>query len=341
MTGPGTGPDVTVVVVAYNSADLLPRTLAAAEAAATGLRLELVVVDNASPDGRTGAAVRSSGPQPPVRLVELTENVGFGRAVNLGVQLAAGEFVCLLNPDARPAPGAISELVAAARRRPRHLLYSGRVLAPDGGVDPGCCSALPSLHEYLCFATGLSTARPGSRLLDPRSLGRWARADERVVPAVSGAFLLFRRSEFLDAGGFDPGYFMYSEDTDLSARAHRLGRPPLLVPTAGAVHDNGASSSTAGKAEMVLRGKCTYVRKNWSPRRARAAVALLQAGVGLRAAGALAIGRGAHWREVWGQRASWRAGWPPPSVAELVPPGADSPAAAATTAASYSSSYSS
>jgi hypothetical protein len=317
---PVEGPVVSVVVVAYNSAGLLAQTLDAAAAAADGLSHELVVVDNASPDRRTGEVVRSAATGRPVRLVELAENVGFGRAVNLGVQLATGEFVCLLNPDARPEPGAVTELVAAARRRPRHLLYTGRVVGPSGEVDPGCCSALPSLHEYLCFATGLSTAFPRNRWLDPRSLGRWARQDERVVPAVSGAFLLFRRAEFLDAGGFDPDFFMYSEDTDLSARAHRLWRPPLLVPTAGAVHENGASSSTAGKAEMVLRGKCTYLLKQWPPRKAATGVALLQAGVGLRAAGARLTGRAGHWREVWAARSRWREGWPSVPVSALVPP---------------------
>ncbi|MGN6331354.1 MAG: glycosyltransferase family 2 protein [Motilibacteraceae bacterium] len=320
---PAEGPVVSILVVAYNSADLLAQTLETADAAADGLPYELLVVDNASPDGRTADVVRSTSDRAssPARLVALTENVGFGRAVNLGVQQAGGDFVCLLNPDARPEPGAVSELVAAARRRPRHLLYSGRVVDRDGSVDPGCCSALPSLREYLCFATGMSTIFPRNRWLDPRSLGRWQRQDERVVPAVSGAFLLFRRAEFLAAGGFDPDFFMYSEDTDLSARAHRLGAPPLLVPTAGAVHENGASSSTAAKAQMVLRGKCTYLRKHWPQRKAAAAVALLQAGVALRAAGAAVTGRGGHWTQVWQARSSWRRGWPSLPLDSLVPPG--------------------
>jgi GT2 family glycosyltransferase len=298
---------VTAVVVAYRSADHLSNCLPAIMAASVDHVVEVIVVDNDSPDD-TASGVLLSGVE--ARVVRTGGNHGFAAAANLGAGTGEGEYVVFVNPDARPRPGSVDLLVDAARRRPGHLLYSGRVVTPSGEVDRGCCLPLPSLWEYVCFATGLSTVFRGHRLLDPASLGGWNRDSECVVPAVSGAFLLARRSGFLAEGGFDPGYFMYSEDADLSARAHALGRPPLLVSTAEAEHDGGGSSTTGMKTRMVLRGKATYVRRHWSPVRRAAGLVLLQLGVGVRAlAGALLGGRAVHWHEAWKHREEWVAGW--------------------------------
>lgn len=300
------GAAVTAVVVAYNSAAHLPSCISAIRAACREHDLSVLVVDNASPDD-TRATLAGIGGD--VRLVAMGRNAGFAAACNAGVAVADSEYVCFVNPDARPAPAAIDALVAAERRRSGHLLYSGKVVTPTGVVDDGCCRSLPSLWEYVCFATGLSTAFPRSRWFDPGALGSWDREDERVVPAVSGAFLLARREAFVSVGGFDARFFMYSEDTDLSARAAAAGLPPLFVPEAVACHDGGASSTGGAKATMVLRGKVTYLRKHWSAPRRMLGIGLLRAGTAIRAVGARATGRGQKWREVWAQRRAWLHGW--------------------------------
>lgn len=297
---------VTVVVVAYNSATHLATCIAAIRDACREHELEVIVVDNDSPDGTRLALATIDAD---VRLVEMRRNAGFAGACNAGVAVATGGYICFVNPDARPRPGAIDALVAAAHRRPDHLLYAGKVVTVAGVLDDGCCSALPTLWEYACFATGLSTAFPRSRWFDPAALGSWDRGDERVVPAVSGAFLLTRRGDFLSVGAFDERYFMYSEDIDLSSRAGAAGLPPLFVPDAVAVHDGGGSSTSGAKTTMVLRGKVTYLRAHWTPRRRALAVGLLHVGTCSRAAGALVAGRGGKWREAWSERRIWRQGW--------------------------------
>lgn len=296
---------VAVVVVAYRSAADLPGCLAAIRLACRDGLDEIVVVDNDSPDD-TAAAIRD---ELDVRLVRMGRNAGFAAACNAGVAVATCEYVCFVNPDARPAPGSIDALLEAARREPGHALYSGKVLTPRGAVDAGCCAALPSLWEYVCFAAGLSTAFPRSVWFDPAALGGWDRGDQRPVPAVSGAFLLVRRSDFLALGGFDERFFMYSEDVDLSARSAAAGRGPLFVPGATAVHASGGSSTGGTKMVMVLRGKATYLRLHWAGARRRTAVALLVAGTGMRATGSWLTGRGGKWREAWAAREVWRAGW--------------------------------
>lgn len=298
-------PAVAVVVVAYRSAADLPACLAAIRAACGDEGAELLVVDNDSPDN-TAVAVQD---EPDVRVVSTGRNAGFAAACNAGVAAASADYVCFVNPDARPLPGSIDSLLEAARRAPGHALYSGKVLTPAGAVDAGCCAALPSFWEYVCFATGLSTAFAGSRWFDPAALGGWDRGDERPVPAVSGAFLLARRSDFLALGGFDERFFMYSEDVDLSARAGAAGLGPLFVPAAVAVHASGGSSTGGSKTVMVLRGKATYLRLHWRGVRRGVALGLLAVGTGVRAAASLVTGRGSKWRQAWAARRVWRTGW--------------------------------
>jgi len=298
-------PSVGVVVVAYRSADHLRACLEAISSACRVHPVSLVVVDNNSPDDTRAAIAGERG----VTLVEMGRNAGFAAACNAGVAATASDYVCFVNPDARASEGSIDALVHAAERRPHHALYSGKVLTPEGAVDPGCVSALPSLWEYFCFATGLSTAFRRSRWFDPAALGAWDRGDERPVPAVSGAFLLARRRDFDHLGGFDERFFMYSEDIDLSTRATAAGRGPLFVPSAVAVHEGGASSTGGTKTQMVLRGKVTYLDLHWRPTRRGVALGLLMVGTALRSAGALLTGRGSKWREAWRARHEWAGGW--------------------------------
>ncbi len=103
---------------------------------------------------------------------------------------------------------------------------------------------------------------------------------------------------------------MYGEDADLSARAHKLGYHPAITPEAVIVHHVGASSLSVDKREMNLRCRVALARKHWSPPRAATAVALLQAGTGLRALGAGVARRpSSTWPAVWRRRRSWRGGY--------------------------------
>lgn len=273
--------DASIVIVSYNTRALTLTCLGALLAGATGrVRFDVTVVDNASTDGSADAVAARF---PEVRLVRLAGNVGWGRAVNRGAVGSTGRYLLLLNPDTVPVGHPVDELVTFARARPEHRLYTGRTLHPDGSDDTYSCWGLPSLAGLLGFATGLSTAFPGSRWANPEGLPGYDRRSVREVPAVSGCLMLVERDLFYRLGGFDPQYFLYSDDIDLCARARLLGARPVLVPDATVVHLLGASSSSDEQRARILRGKATYLRRHWSPPRARLGVGLLVAGVGLRA----------------------------------------------------------
>jgi GT2 family glycosyltransferase len=313
-------PDVSVVIVSYNTSELTRRCLERLDASRTDdVSFDVTVVDNASADGSADDIAREF---PDVRLIRLTGNVGWGRAVNRGVVASSGTYALLLNPDAAPVGQPVAELFRFARENPRHGIYTGRTLHADGTDDMYSCWGLPSLAGYLGFATGLSTAFPGLAWANPEGLPGYDRRTVREVPAVSGCCMLVERGLFNRLGGFDPQYFLYSDDIDLCTRAADLGASPVVVPGAAVVHVGGASSSSDGQRIKILRGKATYVRRHWSRPRAGIALGLLKTGVGLRALGRTALGRdrsrGVDWTAVWRERRVWSAGWP--AVDEPRPP---------------------
>lgn len=300
--------DLSVVVVSYRTPDATLACLRSLAGGAGGLRYEVVLVDNAPEDG-TAALVRAEFDE--VTIVPAPTNVGFARGCNLGAERASGEYLLLLNPDTVVAPGSLTALLEFARRNPSGGLYGGRTLTPEGDLDPKSCWGAPSLWSTACFALGLSTLRPGSRRLNPEGLGPWRRDTVREVDVLSGCLLLVRRDLWRALGGFDPTFFMYSEDVDLSLRAAALGYRPLICPAAVVTHSLGASSPTrADKMVLVAKGKATLMRKHWSPGRAAAGRALLLTGTGLRALGGGVLRRGEAWREVWRRRDEWLAGYP-------------------------------
>ena len=304
-------PDVSVLVVSYNTAEHLRRCLASALHEPSRAEREVIVADNASGDGSPDL-VRAEFPE--ATLIETGSNLGFAAAVNVCAKAATGRYLLLLNSDAVLAPGALDELVQFADTAPRNGIYGGRIVDERGHVDYRSCWGLPSAWSMFCFGVGLSSAFPRNRRFDPESLGRWDRSSVREVGAISGGFMLIERGLFERLGGLDEAYFMYSEDIDFCARARALGYRPVVVPSATATHAVGASSTRVGKTVLVLKGKATFVRRNWSgPRRAWGCT-MLWLGALVRATGARVAGgeRGKVWREVWARRAEWLRGYDEP-----------------------------
>jgi N-acetylglucosaminyl-diphospho-decaprenol L-rhamnosyltransferase len=272
----------------------------------------VVVLDNASGDG-TAEMVAADFPE--VRLLALDENLGFAAGVNRAADAATGEFLLLLNPDTVVHQGALDELVGFARANPRHGLYGGRTLDPDGTVNPGSCWDQPSLWSLTCFATMLSTAFKGSRLFDPEAIGGWKRDSVREVGIVTGCLLLAPAAVWRELGGFDTRFFMYGEDADLGARAWAAGYRPVVTPDAVITHEIGVSSaSRPDKLVLLFRGKATLLRKHWPPLRRKVGLGLLLAGVGIRAL----LARKGPWPAVWTARSSWIGGYEPVTRAPAV-----------------------
>jgi len=236
-------PDVTVVVVSWNTREHLSRCLDALEAAADGLRVETVVVDTASTDG-SPAMVREKFPR--VRLIQSPDNVGFGRASNVGAAAGAGRAILLLNSDCEVAPRALAALLGALNTDPTLGAVFARLVNTDGTLQPSVHDALPtpwSQAAEVLFASSLK------RALMAGVRRRHAAAHD--VAWGGAACLLVRRTAFEAIGGFDPRFFMSMEDVDLCARLGAAGFRLRYLSDAVAVHHCGAS--TARRPRAMLR----------------------------------------------------------------------------------------
>ena len=207
---------VSVVIVTYRNEADIGACLSAVGQAAPGIGMEVIVVNNASGDGTVAAARAAGG----TKIIERQANGGFAAGCASGAEAATGQWLLFLNPDTVIAPDAVEALLDCAQEHPATGIVGGRFVHPDGTTDPRSFWGRPSPWSAACFALGLSSLLPGSRLFDPEAPQQWSAdpAQERTVPVVSGAFMLVRRQLWDTLGGFDPVFFLYGEDADFCLR---------------------------------------------------------------------------------------------------------------------------
>ncbi|WP_051274942.1 glycosyltransferase family 2 protein [Cellulomonas sp. URHD0024] len=247
------GPDVTVVTVTYDAADLVLTCLdSLAGQQLDGLRMEVVVVDNASSDG-TADLVASR--RPDVTLIRAGANLGFAGGNNLALRTVRSRYAILLNNDATARPEAVAALVRAMDAAdPSVAAMAATVLLAEpfrpateddassvGGPD-GRWVADPDGTDHLVNSTGNEMRTDGfgmdrGWLADARH-----HHPPRGVFGVSGAAAILRMSALHEVGLFDERFFMYYEDTDLSWRLRLAGYRVEHCPGAIVDHVHAASS---------------------------------------------------------------------------------------------------
>jgi N-acetylglucosaminyl-diphospho-decaprenol L-rhamnosyltransferase len=243
---PDLAPDLSVVVVNYNTGPYLEGCLRSAAEAAGDARLELVVVDNASTDGSARRAVASN---PSVRLIENAENRGFAAAANQGIRATSAPFVFLLNPDAEIAAGTLGGFLKVGRERPSAGAIGPIVRDPDGQIYPSA-RRVPTLAEAVGHSfLGPFVENPFSRAY---TMAEWNRRTERSVDWVSASCVLLRREALDQVGLFDERFFMYVEDVDLCTRLRARGWDVLFSPELEVVHIGGVSTGGYRSRRMVI-----------------------------------------------------------------------------------------
>lgn len=248
VIAPVVAPRVSVILVLYGRADLAMRAISAL-IAGTPACFELIIVDNASPDDSL-AVVRDGVVG--ATIIANTLNVGFGAAVSVGALRARGEFLLLLNSDVFVEPGWLPPLLAALDCKAYLAGVSPMLLNLDGTAQEA--------GSMICASGGTLA------IVDDT---RWAYDFPRVVPYVSAACLLVRRSVFTQLGGFDTAYGRgYYEDVDWALELEQQGLLLAHIPGSFARHVRGASSNLESALRHASRNRDVFVDR-WEQRLAR------------------------------------------------------------------------
>jgi len=264
---------LSIIVVAYRSRDEIGACLASLPGELSGQAVEVVVVDNSLDADGTGAVVRGDFPQ--VNYVVPENNLGFGRANNLGYALTTGECVLFLNPDTVSNAEALEHCVRRVLTEPEMGMISPKLVMADGTMDLACRRSIPSLWDGFCRASGLAARFPQVALFSGYNLTHLPAEGTYDVGAINGAFMLGRR-EVLDEiakGGrvFDEAFFMYGDDLDLCIRVVRAGRRIIYDGRATITHLKGASVAKSYEAmsSAIFDANRDVYLKHFNPKNSR------------------------------------------------------------------------
>lgn len=255
-------PTLAIVIVSYNTRDMLRDCLRSIAPGASALARDIWVVDNASADG-SAEMVRAEFPH--VHLIVSQHNGGFAYANNLALraalalagaepaaaantlpasasQLPPPDYVLLLNPDTVVPAGALETLVAYLQAHPDVGACGPKLLLADGSLDLACRRSFPAPSAFVYRALGLSKLFPRSRRFGSYNMTYLSPEVETEVDAVVGACMLVRAGVVREVGLLDEAYFMYGEDLDWAYRIKQYGWKIMYVPSAIVHHYKRASS---------------------------------------------------------------------------------------------------
>ena len=248
------GVDISILIVGFNSKGLTMDCLEGLYEHTRGPSVEVLYTD-CSNDGSMREVPKRF---PAVRVIDNTENLGFGRGNNFLARHARGRYILLINPDTLINDNAIGALFDFAERTPIAGAWGGVTKLPDGGIESSCQQPAHNLGCSLLMLCGLSSlACPDVTKADANGMD---------VPSLSGAFMMLPRDLWEQLGGFDESFFMYCEETDLCHRVHQQGKPVLITNESSIVHLVGSGSAFSAKRMLSMsRGAMHFARKHHSP----------------------------------------------------------------------------
>jgi GT2 family glycosyltransferase len=234
MTTAPRKPELSIIIVSYNTLQMTRECLASIFSNTSDLSLEVIVVDNNSHDGSVNM-IRNEFSQ--VKIISNKENRGFAAANNQGFSLCRSDYILLLNSDTIVLGQALQASLAHLKNHPEAGAMGCRILNTDLSVQASC-SGYPTLPRLLLMTSGFDRISTLS-FLDHYLMRHWPRDNERKVEVISGCFLLFRREILNQVGGFDENFFFFAEETDWCRRIREAGWSLNFAPVGDIVHHGG------------------------------------------------------------------------------------------------------
>jgi GT2 family glycosyltransferase len=231
---------ISIVIVNYKVPEFLKETIRSVCEAQLYEKSEIIVVDNDSRD-KSKEIITASFPN--VIWIQMKSNVGFGKACNIGVRKAQGEYILLLNPDTVISKNTLSTSLEFLESHPDVGLMGPKILNSDGTLQESCHRSFPSPLDAFYHLSGISKLFPKNKRFGKYYLTYLDPDTSTQVDAVSGSFMFLKRSLYSQIGGFDERFFMYGEDMDICWRISDAGYKVWYYPGTQIIHRKGKSSS--------------------------------------------------------------------------------------------------
>jgi N-acetylglucosaminyl-diphospho-decaprenol L-rhamnosyltransferase len=297
--------ELSIIIVTHGARELTKACLKFLAPEAARINGEVIIVDNASPDG---LAAEIASLYPHFHLLPQMTNIGFAAAANLGADVARGKHLLFLNPDTVTTDGALARLLEFAQDNPPGGIFGVRTVFADERLNPTCCRRKLTLWRLFCSALGLDTRFSHSALFSGMAYPDIPSHGEFAVDVVCGVCMLVTRTVWDRLSGFSPAFFMYGEDDDFCLRAARLGYTcKLLCEVAIVHHGSGTEPDQARKLCQILAARSLIIRSWFSAPRRPIGLVLLQLRPWLGQFFATRQRR-PLWRSVWARHRRWISG---------------------------------
>lgn len=273
--------ELSIIIVNFNVKYFLEQCLCSVMRAIRHIDAEVWVVDNNSSDGSKDYITPKFTS---VHYLYNESNDGFARANNKALEKARGEFVLFLNPDTIIGEDCLLNSLQFIRNRRNAGAMGIRMIDGTGAYLKESKRGFPTTWVSFCKMTGLTRLFPKSSIFSKYYLGHLSSNENHPVQALSGAFMLVKKTILDNIGGFDERFFMYAEDIDLSFRIHMAGYQNYYFAEETIIHFKGESTTRDARyVKLFYKAMSQFVQKHYTGLSTRLLAAVLQAGIGMRA----------------------------------------------------------
>lgn len=253
--------DISVIIVNWNTCQLLVQCLSSIAQSNEDLNLEVIVVDNASTDGSVEHIEENF---PDIRLIRNIGNQGFAAANNLGIAIAKGRLILLLNSDTIVHKGALKTMTTFLDSSPLVGLCSCRILNSDGSIQPNV-RHFPSFGAMFHRYTVLKHFGLLKRTRKYYKMKNFSYDKSAEVDQLTGSVLMIKKDVLKKVGNMDENFFFYFEETDLCRRIQQAGFKNCFIPYGEVTHIGQASSNMLASHKtkaMFFKSLFCYFRKH-------------------------------------------------------------------------------
>lgn len=262
--------DLSIIIVNYNTKGITIKCLESVLRHVTSLRYEIILVDNASQDGSYEDFLEFAKGIKNIKVISSRKNLGFGGGNNLGLKVAKGRYILLLNSDCELKDNFMNGLIGWMDEHKKVGISSCNLIYPDGRVQ-GTGGFFPTLGRVILWMMFIDDIPLLSHLVkpyhpmhenSPLDKGGGFFGKEKDLDWVTGAFLIMRREVFDEVGFFDKDYFLYVEEVDYCYRAKKKGWLVYYLPYYKVVHLAQGSSTSKRAILGEYEGLQVFYRKH-------------------------------------------------------------------------------